>query len=378
MLGRLLFFAKDWKDAIVQFEYAKACEARSSSDDVGFNHERMYLLGSAYARVGKFNEAAKILMALLEEDDEYIDAYFELAFMAYQRDTAPKSGIELINKYFKLINDGSCVNKRSLVTFHTTNLRHKAYFCLGAMYHKIGDIDKAKEAFDSAVKLQADYIAPYLGLAKISVGENDLSKAKELYYKVVGLQKGIFVAHFELAGILMKERKYDYAKQELAKCLEISEDNLDVFSMLGTIHEESGDFDKAERCYKAIVDRQPQNKSAIIKVGDILMKKNDLKAAQKLFKDLLAMSPSYVPANISVGNVLLKMDDTDAAEAHFGGLMDKYPDVAEYVLFASKIALHKMNYGDALKYFDRLEEMGGKYKKYIDDEKGRLKEKGII
>jgi tetratricopeptide (TPR) repeat protein len=378
MLGKLFYIAMDIEKAAAEFSLAKSCEGSVDDDNIGFFNENLYLLGCSYLALKQSDKAKVTFKEILKNDNEFLDAYYQLGYMSCFNSGDPKQGKEFFEKYFSILKNIDKVKKYTLVSCSTRDFGYKALYYYGVLCQKLEELDKAEESFKKAIKANPEYAHSYINLASIALNKDDTKSAKEYLKKAASIDDKNYATHHQLAILCIKEKDFGGAKDELSKCLDINPDNIETLSLLGRVNEELKDFDKAEEYYRMIVDRQPQDKNSILKLGDILLKKEDPQAALRVFRDLLAMNQSFVPANVSVGAVLIHMNKMDQAETHFNDLIKKYPDVAEYVLYAGKVAILKKNFGDALTFFDKLVAINPKYKTHVEEQKKILKDKGII
>jgi len=189
---------EDVKSAFQNEDYTKVitiCEKylKERKDDITAWH----LLGTACARIGKFEKAEQAFRKELEIDPRQVDAYFNLGLI-YNQQQKPKEAITNFEKAIELRPD----DLQSLND-------------LGVLYFNIGEKDKAGECFTKALKSNPTYKDAFLNAFEILWNECKYSTAMEHAYEYLNKlsQQGEGVT-LEKSPVAMKTEKPEILQLE--------------------------------------------------------------------------------------------------------------------------------------------------------------------
>ncbi|MBI4441001.1 glycosyltransferase [Candidatus Woesearchaeota archaeon] len=111
----------------------------------------------------------------------------------------------------------------------------KPFYELGVGYLDIGDFDKAKAAFEQAIKNNDHYLMPYHYLAEIAVHQGDFQQAKAFFEKSLSLRESE-ETHFRLGQVLLKLQDISGALVHWGKALEKNPRSIRYFDALIQLH----------------------------------------------------------------------------------------------------------------------------------------------
>lgn len=125
--------------------------------------------------------------------------------------------------------------------------------------HK-GDAKGARKAFEAAVAADPDYIRPYLGLARMELGEKSWEKAAELSERLIELNPNVPESHYMRGVANYYLGRHDLAQQSFQTLLERDAWQrypLSAF-LLGMIQAKQGDFQSAAEQFRRYIRLAPQ------------------------------------------------------------------------------------------------------------------------
>lgn len=133
---------------------------------------------------------------------------------------------------------------------------------LGDMYARHGNLAKAAEEFQLAIKLKPDYGDAYHNLANIyrQMGKNDL--AEENYLKALSFNPYIWQTYQNLAVINYEKGKIDKALELLKKAVQINPGNADLHTVLGYVYLQTKDKENAKAEFQKALQIDPNNQNA--------------------------------------------------------------------------------------------------------------------
>jgi tetratricopeptide (TPR) repeat protein len=163
------------------------------------------------------------------------------------------------------------------------------YDRLGLEFFKIGDIDKARDMYENASRLDRDLAIPYSNLAYTYYSEGKMTEALESYSKA--------------ASVLEKEMpKYTRNKK-------IKEDLSEVFNNMGVVYEkllqqtaDGKNFDFARRSYNNSLKYDPANSQTYYNLGVLYWHKKDWQKVIENFE----LALKYDPENERIVSYLKK------------------------------------------------------------------------
>ncbi|MEX2601900.1 MAG: tetratricopeptide repeat protein [Balneolaceae bacterium] len=161
-----LFHSGDYDAAVREFrQYIRI----TNSDDL--IPEALFNMADAQARSGNHTEAMESYQAIADEypdSDRYEAAVAELGRLTYDRQEFEES-----RNYFSRLLDGSA-------QYH-----HQAYLGMGNASLALGEIARAREEYEEAMRVSPDSEAARIGIANIYFRENRFQDAEEIYTDVV-------------------------------------------------------------------------------------------------------------------------------------------------------------------------------------------------
>jgi len=162
---------------------------------------------------------------------------------------------------------------------------------LGECYLFMGDLDKAVEYYDKAVKSNGVHPDPYLGLATIAVQQGELERAFDLYKKAAEIEK----SDKALAGMALVEM-------------------------------ETGRQNEAFDHFSQALDLNPENMISIfmlVQLGHVLSRLDEVIPHMENY---LAIDPLKHDVRYSLAGCLTCVGKTDEAKAQLERILEAAPD----------------------------------------------------
>ena len=131
----------------------------------------------------------------------------------------------------------------------------EAWSLLGEVHLELKDPAAARQAFERAIVEDANYVTPYLFLAKLEIEEEQWEKASEFSKRVLELNPYIPLAHYFSAVAGYSSDRFDVAEESLNYLEESGEvANFPVAHyLLGSILAQKGDFSLAAVEYRHFI-----------------------------------------------------------------------------------------------------------------------------
>jgi len=295
----------------------------------------------------------------------------------------------------------------------------------GAYYHQLGVIRRregcrpeALEAFEQALqrRMGKDESEAWRNVGDLYVDLLEPEKAREAYEKALKIDPNDAAAHLELGKLYLDRNNPDRAIPELSSALKLSPALDGVHSSLGRAYRAAGDLPSAVDILKRGVERNPSDQEARYVLGQTLLSlgRNDegrremdeyrrveerisesnnlfqsavaraqageLDRAEDLLRQTLRLAPQYAPGQRVLGEVLLNRGKTEAAlemlqQASASNPLNSetYFDIASVYFRVGKLAEASAMAGRALileeedpRYYSLLAEIYSKMKRPDD------------
>ncbi len=231
-----------------------------------------YLLGAVYFDKGDMTSAITSFQDCLEVDPNYEPARQKL-IQAYQKTGQSNQAVRLVEQRVK-----SQQGHRSL------RESAESYNYLGTLYYRQGDVDKAIQAFENALKR-----SPHHKTAKQNL--NQLFRQKALN--------------------ALKRRSFDEATTYFEKAIRLDPENAITYRIMGDGYALASEFSRAITYYQKALDIAPDDaearKNLVLSYsnhGVTLRNKGEWDAAIRAYRDALALQPTYQLAKTNLIDVL--------------------------------------------------------------------------
>ncbi|MEL7187402.1 MAG: winged helix-turn-helix domain-containing protein, partial [Pseudomonadota bacterium] len=169
--------------------------------------------------------------AALEVDDEYAAAYAgkcDAHSQAYD-----------IFKDPAVVPDAEADCARALALNPNLDIVHTA---LGQLYALVGDNEKARISFETALQQNDRSVPALIGLAEVQYALQDAAAAEETVEKAIGLQPGNWKPANWLGLFMYHQGRYKEAAEQFAAVVDLDPDNTLAVANLGASYMLSGEF----------------------------------------------------------------------------------------------------------------------------------------
>lgn len=160
----------------------------------------------------------------------------------------PKLAVDLYNTALKLAQDGK--NKAAIDKLNEAVKAHPSFMLafneLGVQYQKVGELDKADEALQSALKISPNSFAPLVNHGIVLVRLKKYAEAEANLRVALRENEKSAVAHFYLGRALAYLGQFDEAVKELEAAITLGGEQMkEAHRYLGAIYHARGDTEKA-------------------------------------------------------------------------------------------------------------------------------------
>ena len=289
-----------------------------------------YLLGSVYSDKGDMAPAITHFQNCLGVDPNYEPAREKL-IQAYQKTGQSNQAVRLVEQRVK-----SQVGHRSLRD------NAESYNALGTLYYQQGDIDKAIQAFENALKRSPHH-----------------KTAKQNLHQI--LRQKAFNA--------LKRRTFDEGTTYFEKAIRLDPMNATTYRIMGDGYALATEFAQAITYYQKALDLAPNDaeirKNLVLSYnnhGVALRNRGEWDAAIRAYRDALSLQPTYQLSKTNLSDVLWQKANarrqsgrSAEAIATYLELQKLHPDDTNILSLLGELYLKVRDYPAAISAFQRVD-----------------------
>ena len=134
-----------------------------------------------------------------------------------------------------------------------------AFLSLGAAYGQMGQLEKAKESIEQAVKLNPTESKAHYNLGMLYLTEGDVDQSLASFRKAVAINPGYTEAHHALARILWRQQQCEEAVPHFKAFLDTTPENVESRINQAICHVTLGDYAEAWALLETGLDAFPQH-----------------------------------------------------------------------------------------------------------------------
>jgi tetratricopeptide (TPR) repeat protein len=291
--------------------------------------------------LGRSDEALAIWQKCLELNPQYSHAYFGMGNVAAKKEELEEAvalfqrAIELDPSFFlaraALADVYLRMNRpeeaiETLEAFLARDPRSQGYYLLARAWDQLQQPEKARENYQSAIRLYPQYAEAHHGLARVQIrlGEREAARqTMEIFRELRTTQQDQQSA--------MRTPEHDYA----AMCEHAAE----MFDFAARLFAFQGDTRTAERLWSRGVVLGPRNVECRQALAAITLREGRVRRTIELMEELAAIKPQNQEYWIEAGRLFMTLFDYEAAEAAFQRARDAAPDRADGYAALAKLLL---------------------------------------
>ena len=294
------------------------------------SREARLLLGTAFAKEGKLNEAADEFIALLARDPQDIEALNNAAVIC-RRQGKLEDALEYLKEAIDI-----------------DPLRVEFHYNAGNIHKQLGNFKAASMAYGKVIELDPAYVPAYNNLGTIYDQLREYDKAFGVFCKGLALDQNNPTIHFNYGVALEANGRLEDAAGEYRAALRSKPGWLEPMNNLGIVLFKQGRHDKAMSTFNRILDLDPLNAEARNNMGVVLADQGRTGDAIKSYRQAIEADPKYTRASVNLERVLESSGDFADAVLELEKLVKLSPDSAEIRSRLASLYLKMERYPEAL------------------------------
>lgn len=196
--------------------------------------------------------------------------------------------------------------ERAIEQFNTSlSLKQhpRTYTNLGATYRRMGNFDKAEDAYAKALALDPQSALAYFGLGMVRAARGEEEKALAAYAHVLELDPEMSAVHVNVGALYAAKGKYQEAIDAYDRALTIDPFSADAYYNRAVTLADLQRYKEAVESYEKAIDLQPQAVPARINLALLYARDGERNKAIEQFRAILRIDPKN-PAALSALNQL--------------------------------------------------------------------------
>ncbi len=198
-----------------------------------------------------------------------------------------------------------------------TAYREDLWFYIGAAEAADGNTDKAKAAFEEALRLYSKDARALNDLGFLLEKDGDTAGAAELYQRALEARPEFTLARTNLGELLAKRGDIAGAVREYEQALKDAPESPGVQYNLARHLAEAGRVEEALAAYRKTVEVKPKDVRAWNNMGLLLAQQGRAADAEQAYRSALERAPNYTLARANLGNLLMDAGRFDEGVAAY-------------------------------------------------------------
>jgi tetratricopeptide (TPR) repeat protein len=357
--GTGLLEKKNFESALSHFQFIADADPEAKTVPTIY-----FLLADAYTGAGNQVKAIASLEKALSLDSKNIEAYARLADL-YEKNSQSDKARQIYEKMMSLSPNDPHV----YLVLGEYNLKAKKYTDALKYYEKcyildhtakaaegialgasaLNQWDKARDAAESAVKMDPNLFNSRIVLAKSYMREKNFKNAQEHLEFIVAKRPTELDFLKQLAICYVNLNEQLRLTEIDKKIAELDKSNVDSRMRLAQNALLQKDIKRAFDLYKELAILSPQNAFVFKNLYDITLQSGDKNNAALYAKKYLALSPNDAPGQKSLGDLLYELKDFDGALAAYRTALKLDPTIKGFYKKYAELVIAKGQQEEVIK-----------------------------
>ena len=208
-------------------------------------------------------------------------------------------------------------------------LRAEMAFQYGHVLFLLGQLDRAMEAYSSAINLNPRNASAYNNRGIVYADKGDLDNAIEHYNTAIKLKPDYAEAYYNRGNAYDNKGEVDNAIRDYTEAIKRNPDFVEAYSNRGTVYLNKHDVNNAIRDYTEAIKRNPDQAEVYYNRGIAYANKGDLDNAIRDYTEAIKRNPDFVEAYSNRGTAYYNKGDFDNAIRDHTEAIKHRPDLVE-------------------------------------------------
>ncbi|MDC6451524.1 tetratricopeptide repeat protein, partial [Alphaproteobacteria bacterium] len=271
-----------------------------------------------------------------------------------------------LNDLFDLFNKGQLQIALSQAQYLIKQYSdtHIIWNLIGVIQFKLGEINRAIEAFKKVIKLNPTFLDGHFNLANISKQQGNYNDAIINYKKVIVIDPMHADTFYNLGVIYKNLGDLEESIRNFKKVLQIDKLYLRAYDVLGGIFLNQDELDKAFNIFNKYLSIKPNNEKTYNNLSIILQKQGKLNEAIEACKKAISINPNFFEAYNNLGLFFKYQGNLESAEESFKKVVSINKNYSDAYNNLGSIFLDRDQLDHAIKYFRQAISIDDDHKYY--------------
>lgn len=212
-------------------------------------------------------------------------------------------------------------------------------------------LNKAADAFKTAIRLDANNPDAYNRLGEIYRSQGRLSEAEEAFEKAAQLDSRFSEAIANRGTVLKAQGRTDDAIREYRRAIQLNSKNHKAHYYLGEALADQGRYHDAYQSLNTALYQNRNSEMVFAKMGDVLQKQGNEAAAIAKYREAIRIKPEYIPAYQKLAQLFDTRGDGELAVAELRSALNANPNLDALKLDVARMSLAVDKPEQALRYY---------------------------
>lgn len=190
---------------------------------------------------------------------------------------------------------------------------------LAVTYDKLGNVDRAINTMNEALKIHTDYPEFYSNLGAFYITKKEYEKVEPLCKQAIKLRPHYGKAYYNIGRAKFEQHKYEEAWQALHTAIFKADYDLPLgYEAFAVCSMKLQKFDAAIDGFSHYLQANPSAPHAFFNLGNAYYCNNDLENAEKAYTHALALAPDDHKIYYNLGEIYIKRNNPEKALSYFG------------------------------------------------------------
>lgn len=228
----------------------------------------------------------------------------------------------------------------------------------GLAYCDLGEMDKAFDDFQNAIKYDPGLAHAYNNRANLYRREGDIKKAFADYDKSLELNPSYLEAYFNRGSLHEGMRRYDKAVSDYSKVIELDKGNARAYLNRGNTFAAMKEYERALGDYSEAIWNNPSGPDAYINRASVYIELGELEKAAEDLDGAVRASPLSAEAYYNRGVLYAGTRKSELALFDFGRAIELDPGMAKAYYNRGMLYRFAGNRRDAERDLNKAKELG--------------------
>jgi protein O-GlcNAc transferase len=270
--------------------------------------DKLLETATAHHRAGAFADARRLYRQVLAQDPAHALTLYRSGLLELQ-DGHPDTALTLLEP---------------AIAADANEPRYQ--FVLGQALQALRRWDRAIDAYESALKLQPDFLDAWNNLGICRQRRGQFPQAATAYRQALSLESQNAGVMANLGTVLREMGELTEAVELLRAAADLEPATASHSVNLGMAYWSQGNFADAERTLNETLARAPDDADAAFNLGNALHGLGRQREAIDRYRQALKLRPDYVDALINLGNVYTELREFAAAMEAYDAAIRAHPD----------------------------------------------------